>query len=447
MAIETLRLREDAHVAVIGGGPAGSLFAHFLLAEARAVGLRLNISIYDGKGFNRRGAVGCNQSAGVVARNFADEVRAAGIGLPASVVQRRINGYWLETSVGSVNLKPPGEEEEILTVYRGNGPRGTTYRNNVSLDDHLLDFVRQEGVRVVTEFVTDIRLPSSPYEPCLVAWAGKAKQHWEPADLVVGAFGVNSALAGQVERLGFGYRAPRTVGSIQTELELGHGEVDTLVGDAIGAYSLDLPGVRFAALTPKHDYITVTLVGEAADEERLRLFLKHPVVQRRLGLNGRTPAFACQCRPRVLVSSATRPYDTRIVMVGDAATSRLYKNGLQSSLVTARAAAEVAIRHGVSREAFASHYAKLCRAIDRDNQWGRILFQLYDYTLSRSTWMARRLLSAVEAEQRALPPEERPTCKVLWKMLSGTRPYAEIARDLLRPSLYAHLAQGEGAHK
>ncbi len=438
MASEMLPLRDGAHVAVIGGGPAGTLFAHFLLREAESVGLRLHVTIYDGKGFAEPGLRGCNQSAGVVARNFADEVRAAGIGLPANVVQRRISGYWLETDVGSVRLEPPDEREEIVTVYRGNGPRGATFRNNVSFDDHLLAFVRSEGVRVVPCNVSALKLPRSASEPCVVAFKQEERTEWEAAELVVGAFGVNSQFAGYVARLGIGYQPPATVGSIQAEARLGHEAVDAYFGDAIAVYFLDLPGVRHAALTPKHDYVTMTLIGEGVAEGQLRALLEHQVVRRRLAGRDLTTELACRCRPRVLVSSAGQPYADRIVMIGDAAVSRLYKNGLQSSLITARAAAAVAARYGVSRQAFGRHYFQVCRAIAEDNQWGRFLFSLHS-RFTRSPQIMRRLLLTIQREQAERPPGDRPACAIMWEILSGTRPYAQIARHLLKPTLYGHL--------
>ncbi len=446
MASDTILLRDGAHVAVIGGGPAGSLFAHFLLREARCVGLRLNVTIYDGKGFAEPGLRGCNQSAGVVARNFADEVRAAGIGLPDNVVQRRIGGYWLETNVGSVRLDPPDEQEEILTVYRGNGPRGATYRDNISFDDHLLAFVRGEGVRVVARHVSAVRLPRSGAEPCRLAYKHGERTEWEAADLLVGAFGVNSQFARYVAGLGFGYQPPDTIGSIQAEVRLGHAAVEGCFGDAIGVYFLDLPGVRHAALTPKYDYVTLTIIGDTLAEGHLQALLEHPVVHRRVGSRPIATEIACRCHPRLLVSSARQPFADRVVMIGDAAVSRLYKNGLQSSLVTARAAALVAARHGVSRQAFGRHYARVCQAIADDNRWGRLLFGLHG-RFTRSPQVMRRLLAAIQHEQAERPPGDRPACAIMWEILSGTRPYAQIARRLLQPALYGHLARTNAEHR
>src|SRR5512134_1343848 len=96
-ATDDLPLPDGGRIAVIGAGPAGSLFAHFALRLARQMGLRVGITIFDGKNFVLRGPAGCNKGAGVVSEMVAARLATEGIVLPADRVQCRIGGYYLQT--------------------------------------------------------------------------------------------------------------------------------------------------------------------------------------------------------------------------------------------------------------------------------------------------------------------------------------------------------------
>ena len=432
-----LRLNDGARVAVVGGGPAGALFAHYLLEYAREAGLRLCVDLYDGGA--RAGGSACNMSAGVLARDFIDNLRAAGIELPESLIQRRITGYLLETPLGTVRLCPPGGAGETLAVFRGPGPRsGSAEDSIVNFDRYLLDQVLAEGVRLHSRYVRGLIVPRSRGGRLRVL-CDEGSDDAEEVDLVVGACGLNSRFPEQVAALGLGYQPPRRISSIQAELDLGSEAMDRVFGDAIGVYMLNLAGVYFAAVTPKQRYATVTLVGESVGEQHLSDFLDHPIVRRRLSAAGVSPTVACHCRPRTAESAAVQPYADRLVMVGDAAASRLYKNGLQSALVTARAAAATAVLHGIGKADFALHYGRVCADIAHDNVSGRFVFGVYEYVIERFPWVARRVLEVVSAEQSQNPPERRPTCALLWHTLSGDRPYSEIRARLLQPGLYLHM--------
>ncbi len=44
-------LKDGSHIAVIGGGPAGSFFAHFASKIAKEKGIDIKITIFEGKNF------------------------------------------------------------------------------------------------------------------------------------------------------------------------------------------------------------------------------------------------------------------------------------------------------------------------------------------------------------------------------------------------------------
>lgn len=59
-------LEDGARVGVVGGGPAGSLFAYFLLRFARQIDLDVRVEIYEPRDFTQPGPQGCNMCCGIV---------------------------------------------------------------------------------------------------------------------------------------------------------------------------------------------------------------------------------------------------------------------------------------------------------------------------------------------------------------------------------------------
>jgi flavin-dependent dehydrogenase len=175
--MERLKLHNGSHIAIIGGGPAGTFFAHFALSLARQKGLDVTITILDGKNFMRRGPPGCNMCAGVISEPLLARLEREGIRLPEGRVQRRIDAYYLQTmDSGLLLTHPQGKKGAIRTVYRGSGPRFWTDDSRVSFDDFLLSHVQDRGVQVVERVVQDIILPADASQPIRlrcghVSWA------------------------------------------------------------------------------------------------------------------------------------------------------------------------------------------------------------------------------------------------------------------------------------
>jgi len=431
---KSLSLKDGSTIAIVGGGPAGCFFAYFAKQEAEKQGLSLEIILYDGKTFARSGPPGCNMCAGVVAASLVRRLQEIGFTLPENVVQRHIAGYHLETPAGGVDLMPPPSTGPIYTVYRGNGPRGYTSDGNISFDDHLLDQVRKQGIAVINEPVQEIRLPQvSGERPTLVSRSGT-----RTFDLIVGAFGIHSPLVRQVAALNFGYQPPPAMPSYQAELYLGEEAVSRHLGNNVYIYALRLPGIKFAALTPKRAHVTVTLVGPGAGPKALTALLSHPMVTRHLPPGWQLPAAYCHCRPYVPVGPCRRPFTDRLVIVGDASDSRLYKNGLESAFVTARAAAETAVRYGVSIAAWEGHYYPVCRSIVRDSLYGRLIFVFNDLALP-SRRLSRVLLTVVKREKEIYSPSQRLINGILWDTFTGNRPYQEILHMALSPQVLARI--------
>ncbi|MBP1606170.1 MAG: hypothetical protein H6Q08_1544, partial [Acidobacteria bacterium] len=57
---QSLRLEDGSRVAVIGSGPAGSLFSYFLLQMTERLGTTIEVDLYEPRTFAQPGPQGCN---------------------------------------------------------------------------------------------------------------------------------------------------------------------------------------------------------------------------------------------------------------------------------------------------------------------------------------------------------------------------------------------------
>lgn len=227
---------------------------------------------------------------------------------------------------------------------------------------------------------------------------------------------------------------PEAVRACNAEIPLPPGKCDEL-RNHIHLLLLGLPDVVFTAFTPKQQHLTMTIVGTRdMDVEDLDRVTSHPQVAALLGNEGSPPTYDCRCRPRYVVRDGRNMYTDRLILIGDAACSRLYKNGLESALVTAELAAKTIIRHGVSRRAFAQHYGPACRRrIIADNACGRIVFLIHRI-IQRMGGLLRANMRLMREDSRA--GEELR--EIIWALFTGAQPYKRILRSACSPRL--HLA-------
>lgn len=429
-------LGEGARVAIIGAGPAGSLCAYFLSQMAREEGRELHVTLFDYKDFSLSGPRGCNMCAGVISGGLSRHLGAAGIHLPADIVQSRIGGYRIVTQAGEACLWPPAGAREIVTVFRGNGPKYAAVEGNVSFDDFLLDNARLQGVEVVEEAVRGVQLPGKSSEGAVVLYGhGEARREME-VEAVVGAFGLSSNMPSLLRELRFGYEPPGSLRACQAELLVGSDHISRVGKEHIVVFSLGLPGMTFAALTPKKEHFTVTLVGRRPVKiPDLIAFLGHPRVREFLPKDWEAPPQICHCHPLVAVKGARLPFADRLVVIGDASYSRYFKNGLESAFHTALFAAETMTHHGISGEAFRRHYYPPCRReIIRDNGYGKLLFALHERVAS-STAVAQAQMSLFQGDS----PSALVFQRAAWNLFTGEERYWQIARQLARPGVLLRL--------
>jgi flavin-dependent dehydrogenase len=434
----TLRLGEGSRIAIVGGGPSGALFAHFAAKLAASQGLRVEIVVFDGKIFARKGPAGCNMGAGVVSESLTRLLLAEGIEPPTERIQRHIRGYRLYTRDSVLDLPEISTAGEISSVYRGSGPRFSAFSYDVSFDDFLLRHVVEEApgsIQVIPEPVDELVPPQRPGARMVLRYGrGKPRQEYE-ADLVVGAFGLNTSMLQKVTALGFGYRPPPTVRAFQAEFPIDPDHIRDVLGDRVHTFALGLDGIRFGALTPKKEHVTVSVVGKTdLGLDDLTRFLSHPAVRSVLPIEWVLPDRFCFCLPRLSLGAATRPFADRMVLIGDSAYCRFYKNGFESAFITARLAAESAFGRGIGAEDFASGYYRQAMPLIRDNTYGHLLFGLNDL-VARHAFLAethRRLIHGRPGDRSAVLLRE-----ILWGMLTGCIPYQQILRKALSPRLVA----------
>ncbi len=418
-----ITLRSGAHVAVIGGGPAGSFFALLALHYARQAGLDLHITIFEPRDFSLSGPWGCNMCAGLIPTQVLRELAEIGLELPERIIRAHIHHYTLHTAAGQITLPQPDPDGDVVSVYRGQGPRCAPWPEPISFDGFLLEAARSQGVEVIPEQVTSVAFRPHPRVT--------THRRTVPADLIVLATGVNRH---PVHFTDLAYRPPPRRQMAQTELCLGVDVVRTALGESVHIFLPADGTFIFATLVPKGPCINVSLLGSDLPVGTLQRFLARPEVVALLpDASGR----ACGCRPHIAVGPARPLYADRFVAIGDAGITRLYKNGIGTALRTARQAAYTAVCHGISMTAFHTHYAPLCQEIAQDNRVGQLLFAFTRF-FQHHRWLMLPHLRSVAAEQ-VLPPAERLHSRFLWGMFTGAYPYRQLLAMACHPTLHLRL--------
>lgn len=421
-------LKDGSHVAVIGGGPAGSFFSYFLLDMADRIDLRLKVDIYEPRAFAKPGPVGCNMCGGIISETLVQNLAVDGVYLDSEVVQRGIDAYELHTDVGSVRIATPHDEMRIGAVHRGGGPRDVTEPRWDSFDHHLLANATERGARVVTARVQEMgRVDGLPTVHVM-------DEEPQTYDLVVVATGVNTSILKSFEGLGIGYERPRLTKTLIREYYLGEEAIAASLGTSMHVFLLNIPRLEFAALIPKGDYVTMCLLGEEIDTELGDTFAAAPEVRAVMPAGWDPGTRSCQCLPHINVHGVEKPYADRVVFIGDSGVTRLYKDGIGAAYRTAKAAARTAIFEGVSEEAFREHFLPVCRSIRGDNRIGEFAFVLT--RLAQRLRPLRRTILAIARDEQTDGTSPRLS-SVLWDMFSGSAPYSDIFRRMLHPALLA----------
>jgi NADH dehydrogenase len=417
------KIETGSRVAIIGGGPAGSLFALYFLHYAAEKGVDSELTIYNLRNFDDPGPKGCKGCAGILSVPLLKNLEELGLTVPKEIIQTRIEQYTVHSPYASISLSNPEKEIQIASVYRGCGPRISGCESLISFDGWLLHEVQKRGARVENQKVSSAYLgPESG-----VKVGGKKIEQ----DLVVLAAGVNTKLP---RILGSEYIPPKVRVMDQEELYVGTAQVEESLGNRAYVFLIPRSGLIFGTLVPKGPWINVSLLGSGKYPVSVTDFLEQDLVRNILP---RQYSRTCGCRPRAVVGSARNYYADGFVAIGDAAVSRFYKDGIGSALLTAREAARTAIFHGISHHDFKLHYQPFCSRINRDNRWGMLLFSINDKVKdSRVFFLAQHRLIGDEQRNTAGP---QPFTKAAWGMFTGSYSYKRIAWMSLKPASLTRL--------
>jgi flavin-dependent dehydrogenase len=428
--VDPMSLQDGSSVAVVGAGPAGSMFSYFFLNMAEMMGLDVGVDIYEPRRFCHRGPAGCNHCGGIVSESLVQRLATEGIRLPDCVVQRGIESYTLHMDVGDVEIATPLMEKRIAAIYRGNGPRSSEPLDTDSFDGYLLDLAQQKGARLIPSLVSDVRRDKD----CMTVISADASS--ADYDLVVVATGINSRLVEALESETAEFARPDRTKTFICEFKLGRDLIRETFGPSMHVFLLDIPRLEFAALIPKGDYVTLCLLGDDIDENLIDQFFTAPEVRERFP-GGEIPGHVCHCYPRINIRSARPVYGDRLVLIGDSGATRLFKDGIGAAYRTSKAAAKTAIFHGVSAQAFHDHYAPLCRKISNDNKVGKLVFSFA--SLVQKARFARRGILQMTAHEQQQVDSPRRMSGVLWDLFSGSASYTNVFVRTLHPAYIGNL--------
>jgi len=427
-----LELTDGSRVGIIGGGPAGSFFAYFLLHIAQRVGLDLRVDIYEARDFSALAPMGCNMCGGIISESLVQHLAAEGINLPPTVVQRGIDSYYLHMDVGSVRIETPLHEMRIAAVHRGAGPRGAKLPLRFrGFDGYLLELAEAKGAQVVRKRVGSVVWDDGRPQ---VTTPDGARQTY---DLLAVAAGVNTSTLKLFQGLKPDYKAPVSTKTYICEFLLGEETIRKHLGSSMHVFLLNLPRLEFAAFIPKGDYLTFCLLGHDIDSGLVQTFLASREVKRCLPPGWEPPKDFCHCSPRLSIHGAKHPFADRLIFIGDCGVTRLYKDGIGAAYRTAKAAAVAAIFAGVSEDAFRRHFWPACRRISNDNRIGQLVFAV-THLIQKLRFLRRGVGKMVSGEQQR-PGARRRMSLVLWDTFTGSAPYRDVFLRCLHPAFWGRL--------
>ncbi len=426
-----LELTSGSRVAIIGGGPAGSFFSYFLLDMAQRVDINIQVDMYEPKSFLRPGPDSCNMCGGIVSESLVQILAAEGINLPSSIVQRGIDSYVMHMDVGHVHIKTPLYEKRIASVHRGGGPQGIQVEGWPSFDGYLQKLAITKGANMVRERVVDVSWEGD--RPQIKTYDGSPQTY----DLLGVAVGVNSSTLKLFNTSELDYQPPQSTKAHIAEFPLGQENVQKYFGSSMHVFLLDMPRLKFAALIPKEDYVTLCLLGQEIDNPLVQSFLAHPEVRQCFPPDWNAPEKLCRCYPRIPIKGAPVPFADRVVFIGDCGVSKLYKDGIGAAYSAAKAAATTAIFKGISAKDFQQGYLPACRNISTDNNIGKAIFAS-TILIKKIRYAQRGILRMVSKEQQKAGGHRRMSM-VLWDVFTGSAPYRNILLHSLHPFFLSRL--------
>jgi flavin-dependent dehydrogenase len=444
-----LCLQNNDCVAVVGGGPAGSFFAIYLLREARRLNRPIDVVIVEKRGPIGMGAAalecrGCSFCAGGISPRLDQVLEEQCLSVPDEIVQGRFDYVWIQGQWKNFRLRVP-KDIRMYSVFRGSLP-GRRSGKPAGFDGFLLGEAVREGARILYGRVEAMAYGASGL-PRLTVRTESGESVPLDASFVTIASGINAqcgldyrddSLIASVQRLNPAFVPGRSRKAFIFELDVGEDYLARHLHREIyfieyGSKHLSL---EHTALVPKGRFLTVAMLGKCIDEAVLprdnrrivHSFLMLPQIERILPGIDAAP-LACTCAPRMTVTTARFPFGDRFAIIGDAVGSRLNKDGLYSAHVTANRLAQTVLQDGIDRQALAKGYGTAIQWLAADNRFGRIVFGLSRVAFTRPV-VGRITYQAYATECKVRDEGSRPLSTVLWKIASGTADYREVLREM-----------------
>jgi flavin-dependent dehydrogenase len=339
--------------------------------------------------------------------------------------------------VGTVRIESAVCEKRIAAVHRGGGPRSAQPGRWHSFDGFLLDCARQKGANVIRGRVENVTREDGKLQ--VHVKSGPA----QPYDLVVGAVGINSPVLKVFEGLGFKYRMPKTSKTYVAEFHLGLDRITQYLGSSMHVFLLNIPRLEFAALIPKGDYVTLCLLGHDIDRELIDKFLAVPEVRTCFPPGWALTEPTCHCGPKINVGGAPHPFADGIVLIGDSAVTRLYKDGIGAAYRTAKACALTAVFEGISEADFRRHYWPACRSLEADNRFGGLVFAFV--ALMRKLRFCRRGVVQMVRKEQTETENDKGMSVLLWDTFTGSDSYRSIFSRGMHPALLLRLLRASAS--
>lgn len=446
------RLSKDTdRFAVVGGGPAGSFFAIYLLREARRLNRKIEVIIVEKKSASRLEnnawwSKGCNFGAGGISPRLSSILEKARIRVPKEIIRGEINRIWIHGMWKNIPVKVPNRMK-MYSVFRGSLPSKVRDRQR-GLDSVLLGKAIEEGAILLQGKVEEI-VSIDGDMPALTIKLDSGETVTMPASFVTVAAGVNprtgkayeeNPVIRSIRNLNPAFVPAKLRKTIVFEIKVPREILERNLKNEVyfieyGSKDLRLEHI---ALVPKGDYLTVSVIGKCIDDavfpRELRRIIERivdlPQLKRILPDISRYPV-ACTCMPWMSVGVAKNPFAERMALIGDAAGSRLYKDGLYSAFLTASRLAHIIMHKGMDKKTLSREYGRTIRWLAQDNRYGRIVFGLIRITFS-APLLSRVLYQTFATELKTKVKSKRPLGNVLWKIASGHSDYKEILRDMFR---------------
>ena len=448
--LQSMQLRNDDCVAIIGGGPAGSFFARHLLQESRRLNLHLDVVIVE----KRRSTDlcnydhhlrGCTFCAGGISPRLNKVLKQQGYIVPDEIIQGRIDYVWIHGQWKNFRLRVPNDMQ-MYSVFRGSLPAGRG-AEAPGFDEFLLGEAVREGACILHGEVQSIGYSASGM-PVLTVRIPSGEINSFDASFVAIATGINArcgldysddALIVSVKRLNPAFAPGKSRRAFLFELDVGEDYLKRNMHREIHfiEYGSKQLALEHTALLPKGRYLSVAMIGKSIDEavlpqdnrQIIQEFLMLPQINRILPDIEAAP-IVCTCFPRMAVTPARSPFGDRFAIIGDAAGSRLNKDGLFSAHVTANRLAQTILHNGIDKQALAKGYGKAIKWLAADNRYGRIVFSASRVAFAWPA-LSRITYQSFATEFKVRDEHSRPMGAVLWKIASGTADYYEVLREML----------------